>query len=244
MKSVIAVSMHKAGSSIADLIVTDFLREKGYRIDRVALRVMESPLQEPEFFAQYAPNMTPQDTYFGMARHPGTHDLDMFDRYRVVSQMRDPRDCIVSAYFSFRQSHIMPTDISKAQEFAAQRSRLATKDIDTYAMEAAPKYLARCTKMRRILTDCPDVLALTYESMVLDTEAWLNRMAEFVDQPLTEPLRARLGGKIHFAVDSEDPKRHKRQVRPGDHRRKLRPETIEAIDDILKPELDFFGYAC
>lgn len=242
MKSVIAVSMHKAGSSIADLILTDFCRERGYHIDRVALKIMESPLQEPEFFAQYAPNMALDDTYFGIALHPKTQDLDIFDRYRIVLQMRDPRDCIVSAYFSFRQSHIMPTDKSKAKEFAAQRSRLAAKDIDTYAIEAAPKYLGRCSKMRRILTEYPDALALTYESMVLDTEGWLHRIAAFLDQPLTESLRAKLGNKIDFVVKSEDPKLHKRQVRPGDHRRKLRPKTIETINQILMPERDFFRY--
>lgn len=41
----------------------------------------------------------------------------------------------------------------------------------------------------------------------------------------------------------EDAARHKRQVPPGDHRRKLRPETIAAMNAVIGEELGRFGYA-
>ena len=81
-----------------------------------------------------------------------------------------------------------------------------------------------------------------YEDMVTDTDRWLDRLAAFSGQPVTEALRARLGPKIDFTVPSEDTTRHKRQVRPGDHRRKLAPDTIATLTRAFRPELDFFGY--
>lgn len=73
-KSTIAVSMHKAGSSIADLILTDVFDTMGYEIDRVATKVSASPLSEPEFVAQYQPRKRREGVHYGMARHPGTHE--------------------------------------------------------------------------------------------------------------------------------------------------------------------------
>jgi hypothetical protein len=41
-----ALSMHKAGSSIADLIFLDFCEERGYAIDRIFQLTKSSPLSE------------------------------------------------------------------------------------------------------------------------------------------------------------------------------------------------------
>ena len=242
MKSVIAVSMHKAGSSLTDRILVDFFETREFEIDRVASRVPSSPLQEPEFFAQYRPEMKPEGVYYGMARNPGTHELDFLREFRIIAQMRDPRDCLVSGFFSFRESHVPPKDPSKVEEFEKRRARLLKKDIDTYVIDTARNYLNRCTRIRKIVTDYPEVLLLHYEEMVEDTDRWLGRIAGFVDQPLTDQLRKKLARKTDFTVSKEDTSRHKRQITPGDHRRKLKPETIAELNEILGSELEFFGY--
>lgn len=58
------------------------------------------------------------------------------------------------------------------------------------------------------------------------TDRWLGRIADFLDQPITPALSERLAALDDFRVDLEDVSRHKRQVRPGGHTRKLKPETI------------------
>ena len=40
-------------------------------------------------------------------------------------------------------------------------------------IDTARNYLNRCTRIRKIVTDYPEVLLLHYEEMVEDTDRWL-----------------------------------------------------------------------
>lgn len=48
--------------------------------------------------------------------------------------------------------------------------------------------------------------------------------------------------KADFQVEDEDVYRHKRQVMPGDHTRKLLPETIAALNEQFANILKTLGY--
>ncbi|MDA7429608.1 sulfotransferase domain-containing protein [Primorskyibacter aestuariivivens] len=242
-QSAISVSMHKAGSSITDLILTDFYETLGYKIDRVANKVSASPLSEPEYFSDYEPQMDRQGVYYGMARNPGTHDLGFLKEFRVLVQMRDPRDCLTSAYFSYKGSHVPPKDPTKRAIHEERMRGVKELDITEFVLRTAPNYLMRCQKLEKIINEYPDTLLLAYEEMVLDTETWLKRISDWIGLPVDQNLRDKLGAKIDFSVTSEDAKRHKRQVTPGDHKRKLDENTIGQLNEILRPALEAFGYA-
>lgn len=243
MKSTLFLSMHKAGSSIADRIVMQVLRARGYRIDRIAPQAARSELLESEFFHRYQPKMTTRGVYYGVARHPDSHDMEILPRLRVIVQMRDPRDCITSAYYSFLHSHRPPTDPEKRRRFDERRAWLRDQSIDDYAPTLAEKYRNRVEVLDRVVRSHPDLLLLRYEEMVEDTGAWLSRISEFTGQPLTPDLRETLAPLTDFRRPREEPGRHKRQITPGDHRRKMKPETIAGLNAVLGDALPRFGYA-
>lgn len=241
-KSAISLSMPKAGSSICDLILTDFYIERGFEIDRIALQVPKSPRSEPEIFTSYQDKIKPEGAYYGVARGKYVSDMTVLRNMRLFVQVRDPRDCLTSAYFSFSKSHKPPRDPAKLEAFRARQEKIRDTTIDTYVCQNANDYRDRLRRLRQIVQASPDALLLTYEEMVQATDEWLAKIADHTGQPLTSALQARLGNKIDFTVDKEDPKRHKRQVSPGDHARKLSAETISAINEILQHEMQFFGY--
>ncbi len=242
MKSAIALSMHKAGSSVTDNILTEVFRAKSYAIDRIALQVPQSPLAEPDFFHAYQGKMHENSVYYGMARDPGAHDMPILDKLRLIFQLRDPRDCIVSAYFSFRQSHVPPSDPAKRAEWEARREELREVEIDQFACDWAPIYRDRMQLMAELIGRHDDTLVLQYEQMVEQSETWLERITTFVGQEITPELATALAPHLAFEVEDEKPHEHKRQVTPGDHRRKLAPQTIATMSDILAPVLKRFGY--
>lgn len=243
MKSVMTLSMHKAGSSIADRVIGDFCVLRGYGIDRIAAKVPASPLSEVDVYRTYQPQMRLDGIYYGVARHPDVHDMEILPKLRLIAQVRDPRDCITSLYFSLRESHVPPRDPEKLKAFMEHRKKVQGLVIDDYAVREAPQYARRLRIMADMLQRHPDILLLRYEEMVEDTRTWLDRISAFLDQPLTDDLLARLGDKIVFRVDREDPASHKRQITPGDHRRKLQPETVRAMNAVLADQLAAFGYA-
>ncbi|MGJ8597921.1 sulfotransferase domain-containing protein [Sulfitobacter sp.] len=243
MQSIIALSMHKAGSSIADRIFTKIAKERGYELDLISRRSSDTPLSEPEFYREYEPQMKTEGMYFGMARHPGCHDLEILPKLRTLVQVRDPRDCITSMYFSFTKSHVPPSDPTKLAAFEASRARLQALDIDEWAIKESSRYLKRLEKLEAVVNTNPGVQLLTYEEMVENTPAWAEKVLTFFDQPMTPRLERMLAGDLDFSVSAEDASQHKRQVSPGDHRRKLKPETIEQMNEVLGPAMRNFGYS-
>lgn len=243
MKSLMAVSMHKAGSSIADRILTVIAEARGYRLDQLSYKLPKSALKEPDFFEAEAPKMHSQGVYYGIARAPQTLGFSRLPEMRVVMQLRDPRDCLTSGFYSFRESHVLPQDPEKRRAFEAQRADLQRLSVDAYVLQNAENYRQRMAGLQSLCDSHPDLVVLRYEDMVTRTEAWLAAMAGFLDQPLDAPLRAKLAPLADFNVDAEDSARHKRQVRPGDHARKLRPETIAQLNDRLGPVMRQMGYA-
>ncbi len=241
-KSLIALSLHKAGSSIFDRIVQDVAQARGYTLDLIASEVSDSPLPEKDIFINAQARMRDDGVYYGVARGPYVRRMPRILDLRALVQVRDPRDCITSAFFSFSQSHRPPRNPAKLAEFHRRRETVRQTDIDAYALRQTGQYRERLEVLARIIDAHGDIRLLKYEEMVLETERWLARIAAFLDQPVTPELRAQLGDKLDFNVATEDVGSHKRQVMPGDHRRKLRPETIAAMNADLAEMLARFGY--
>ena len=78
--------------------------------------------------------------------------------------------------------------------------------------------------------------------MVLDFPSWESQLYTYLDVDPPEPIRTQVADLANFDVPSEDVTQHKRQVVPGDHKRKLKPATIEEMNTILAEHLTQYGY--
>lgn len=243
LKSLMGVSMHKAGSSVTNGILKTFSLSCGYEIDDISIAAGKSDKSPPEVFVAAQDHMQPNGVYYGMARGPYVKDMPALAGLRLVVQLRDPRDCITSAYFSYAKSHVPPKDPERRKIFEARRQNLQQKTIDDFARDSAANYRMRMQVLSDLLAGHPDALVLKYEEMVTDTDAWLNRIATFLDVPMTDALRAKLAEKGDFSTSGEDTSKHKRQVTPGDHARKLTPETIAELNRVLGPVMERFDYS-
>lgn len=242
LKSLMGVSMHKAGSSVTNGILKTFCRTCGYKVDDISIAAGNSEKSPPEVFVAAQEHMQPTGFYYGMARGPYVKDMPALANLRLVVQLRDPRDCITSAYFSYAKSHVPPKDPERRKKFEARRQNLQQKTIDDFAKDSAANYRMRMQVLSDLLADHPDALVLKYEEMVTDTDAWMNRIAAFLDLPMTDKLRAKLAEKGDFSTKGEDTSKHKRQVTPGDHARKLTPDTIAELNRELGPVMERFDY--
>jgi hypothetical protein len=169
----------------------------------------------------------------------GLADLDSYRKLLVV---RDPRDVLVSQFFSISLSHQTP-GAAKRDEFLRRRAHAQEIGIDAFALERAPAVGAILRRYADELVPVPGTLVTTYEELVTDLGAWLRRTLPFLHLDVDEHLVATLVAENRPAPEREDVTAKRRQVTPGDHRRKLAPETIAALDEVLAPELAAFGYA-
>ena len=162
---------------------------------------------------------------------------------RRIFQIRDPRDILCSEYYSFGWTH---TEKDFTDEEKKIREQIRNQSIDEYLLEeeGATWRLARRLKPLLKNADLPNVTLVTYEEMVTDFGSWLQKVIQpfefgsFRRSLLLTTFRAKY--KNEFRPDPKNS--HKRNVTPGEHRRKLKPETIAELNQRLAPYLEATGY--
>jgi hypothetical protein len=160
--------------------------------------------------------------------------------------VRDPRDALVSDYFSTAYAHPIPerrdgaSPVTDVMEQA--RRRALGKSIDEFVVRAA-------RSMRQAFLSYADV-ARSARTRVARYEDYIFRKPELVRHLARQFGLTVDDGQIDQMMSwadkrpvEEDPTAFVRRVTPGDHRIKLRPDTIAALNEILKPAMEAFGYS-
>ena len=92
------------------------------------------------------------------------------------------------------------------------------------------------------LLDSPTLTLLKYEHYIFRKSALIALVAERFGWRASPELVARILAWADSRPDVEDPKAFVRRVTPGDHKEKLKPETIARLNEILAPTLELFDY--
>ena len=81
-----------------------------------------------------------------------------------------------------------------------------------------------------------------YEDVVGQKRPWIKEMAEFLDLELSDKMLQVILDNVDIKPNSEQPTKFIRRVTPGDHKEKLKPETIEKLNDKFSDLLRTFSY--
>ncbi|MEZ2279042.1 MAG: sulfotransferase domain-containing protein [Microcoleus sp.] len=163
-------------------------------------------------------------------------EIPNIEKYKVILMLRDPRDVLTSLYFSSAYSHhIPPAHEEKMMQF---RKEAIDSRIDDYVLNKIHSILGRYYEYAQHCLGKEHVLFVKYEEMVSDFSGWLNTVIDFLEIEVSQEFINKLVKEADFKVAEENPYAHKRQVTPGDHKRKLRVKTIVRLSlefqEILK----------
>ena len=247
----VVLSMRKCGSSLVHVIAEQIAAGTG-------VPVLDIP---HALFAQNLPaRLMNEDPAFldlvdagvilnGFRTYPKIFDRSAL--YRAAPKVlfvRDPRDALVSEYFSVKFSHQLPSDRVVSGDdgvrakLEAARRRAHSQPIDAFVRERCALF-ARSYRAFLKLADDPTVLVLRYEDHIFDKSALVRAIVDQFALSLSEPAIARIALQTDIRPDVEQPDRHVRKVTPGDHREKLAPETIADLNGDLHDILTTFDYA-
>ena len=187
-------------------------------------------------------------------------DVPKLEEYDVILHLRDPRDVLVSMFYSY--CYIHRGEISGNTGY---REEVAAKGIDAFVLDKSSEnssiyrgdygtgghvedLIGNVQKRYRDYIDQllgrPNVTLLKYEEMVTDYRSWLSKFIRpfpLEDKgSVIEELVAQSPGL--FPKRTSDVMTHVRHVTPGDHRNKLKPSTIEQLNEIFNDVLDALAY--
>ena len=82
-----------------------------------------------------------------------------------------------------------------------------------------------------------------YEDIIFDKLAWANDMLAYLGLAAPAAVVERLVAQNDLRPPVEEITQHVRKVVPGDHREKLKTETIAELNTRLAPILEKYGYS-
>jgi len=158
---------------------------------------------------------------------------------KVVFVIRDPRDILVSMYYSFGFSHPLSPQPAIREYQCRRRAWIRSQDLDSYVVQAAPALCERFARIDALYRQAKDRLLLRYEDMIDDFSGFYSRLNDFVeiDDGFREEARSLTRPEL-----AEDVLRHKRHGRPGGFQAKLGSESIDELNRIFSLVLHEYHY--
>lgn len=155
--------------------------------------------------------------------------------------LRDPRDVLTSLYFSMAYSHVIYKNALESKMMNNREQALA-QPIDEWIHHQAQLFLPRYQYYIENLIGQKNTCLVRYEDMVGNFETWLNTILTGLNLTnVSDSLKQKIIGEANFDVE-ENVASHKRQVQPGDHKRKLQAETIQKLNETFSSILETLGY--
>jgi hypothetical protein len=177
----------------------------------------------------------PQGYYYGPI---GSYRrIERLDAYKAVLQLRDPRDVLTSLYYSTVYSHAVISP-----KLIRRRKEAAQMDVDEFVLHSIGEYLSIYEIYCKQLLNQKYLLFLKYETMVGEFDSWLNQLVAHIGLGDQEKALNSIRRQADFSVNKEDKYAQRRQVAPGDHRRKLQAKTIGQLNDAFKEVLSQLDY--
>ncbi len=160
---------------------------------------------------------------------------------RILTLIRDPRDVMVSLYFSDAKSHALRNE-GTAKEHQLQRMKeISQIELDEYVVSKTSMILRHYLRTTQVLALDNNTL-LRYEDIIYDKTALVRAVAETMYCDVDAATIEAIASKNDKMPESERESAHVRQVHPGNYLKKLRPETVDFLNDRFRVILNSFNY--
>lgn len=240
-----ALSIHKAGSTLMNNMISAACQRREIPCANIPNILFNESVRDSEWTRDHSLASLFEDgrVYVGFRSLPEFFEASsILQQRQSVLLVRDPRDALVSQYFSFGGKHVSHALPAKgAEKFASRWESTAHLNIDAYVMEMAGNYLAKLTAYKTAL-DSKRTLLRRYEDIFFRKARFLADIFRHFGIDIPEEVTREVARKFDVRPAQERVGQHIRKGTPGDHREKLQPETIEQLNKLFGPVCRDFGY--
>jgi hypothetical protein len=238
-KHILFFTVHKAGSMFIYKICHDLSKESGLtyysvnhrRNSKFYFDTEESNLSDMSQWVNKFGCFAPLRYYF---------DIPQELNPNIILHLRDPRDVLVSLYYSEAYSHSVIKGVFDLGQ--SERAEIINMGIDKFVLSKAADFNAKYNEYQKLLAR-PNSIFVKYEDMVVNFPYWVREVAKVFDIN-TEKQIEKICKKYNkeFEIKRENVYAHKRKILPGDYKEKLKPETISRLNSVFSDNLKKYNY--
>ncbi len=245
MPCVYAFSLPKAGSVLLDSILSTLSPVVGLTYVSIMGEFFELGLAEKDAPAETSKIFLDSGyCYGGFRSFPQRFKIPNLATRKAILLVRDPRDMLVSHYFSTRSSHPNPgRRLTTSMQGMPLREKARVLTVDEYVVDLTKFYDRLLRSYIEVVEENPENFRIyRYEDVVFQKREWIADMCDYFGWLVPEAKVKKIADKNDIRPRVEKESKHVRQVSPGDYKRKLKPDTIKRITEILEKDLEYFGY--
>ncbi len=251
--SFFAFSLHKAGSTLLFNMIEDAMAVINFPVINLPKTLFANGEHEAcvdasinSFFIEkgYA--------YTGWRFFPYYSQFD-HNKVKNILLVRDPRDILVSLYFSVRYSHALPSSGMMVDWLNSHRANALNHNIESWLFREVgyservykhfPELINYHINQYQELLPNAKTKIYKYEDVVFNKREWLADMLLYLNFNLPVDTINKIADKYDVFPETELPSEHIRQVLPGNYKKHLNDSTINRLNDYFSDILDRFGYS-
>ena len=166
------------------------------------------------------------------------------EKFKHVFFLRDPRDVLVSAYYSFGFSHSVPKNLVAKEQFLQERERIKSSTIDEYAQRAAKEWILPVYEQYQALRIKSHAnIFLSYDVFNSNLPKFIDELSTFLDftpseKDIQKIIRINTKGNSQLV----DTSKHRRSGKSGQFREELSPRTIKYLNELLGDVLNYWDF--
>lgn len=240
MKSVLFISLHKCATSYFSTNILPFV---------TGLKHVD---YDQQHYSSQDVNVTIEDYdhVYGVLRildhdHPTYNVTKVIFTHGTLAgrncifMIRDPRDLIVSMYYSFGFTHTLSPHEGIKQYQIARREKIQSITLDEYALHIAGQLNNKFDIIRNLLQNQDTSILLKYEDMIHNFPAFFTSLSTFMT--INDSIKNQLFTATR-PNEKEIPTNHKRYGITGGYKFKLQRSTIVMLNEVFKNNFEFFKY--
>ena len=164
--------------------------------------------------------------------------------FKRVFMVRDPRDMLVSNYYSIRNSHPIPKKGAVKNQMDDNRTKANRLGVDDYVLGTVDYSRGVMDRLMKVYGTGSEekLLFARYEDVVFAKFEFATRIVQHFGWNVSEELIMSASNTQNVFPEKEDQDNHIRKVTPGDFRDKLKPETIIKLNEDFRAYLEIWGY--
>jgi len=246
--SVILFTTHKCASMFMETLFTIISKGSEYKVVDYASIIyglgdkvdIGSPYEDYLSANYYNLYKTKGEIYAPQRR---ALDFPGRTRFKHIFFLRDPRDVLVSAYYSFGYTHSTPTNTEHIAKFEKSRNKIKEQGIDDYALEQVETWIKPLYEDYQKLRESADnYLYLQYDLFKDNTTSFIQKIGNYLDIQIDDTTISKLIEIAQPTQTVENQSSHKRSGKSRQFVEKLTPETVGLLNEKLASVLAYWEF--